>query len=42
MEEIDFENDANLQAIFSSDCRNKRLQCYASSKNFFDQPIKMV
>ena len=27
---LSFENDShqNLQAIFSSDCRNKRLQCY--------------
>ena len=31
---------AKLQAIFSSDNENKRLQCYDRWKNFFDQPIK--
>ena len=30
---------ANLQKIFSPDCKNNRLQCYdIDRKNFFDQP----
>ena len=29
-----------LQAIFSSDCRNKILECYDWRKNFFDYPVK--
>ena len=28
-----------LQAIFSSSCRNKRLQCYDYGRRFFDQPV---